>query len=247
MINVPHAGTRLPTDLAGYGGDWESLPDTDWHVDHLVQPLTDRGIGIQVANYSRYVIDLNRPPDNAPLYPGVGTGLVPLETFAGKPLYPPGAEPDAAAINDRIARFWTPYHQQLEASLDDIVQRQGHAILLDAHSIASRVPRLFDGQLPEINLGFNNGQSCSPGLAAAVTEVLAGQDHFSWVADGRFKGGYITRHYGQPAKGLHALQIEISQACYLDERNPAEFSPDRAKALMALLASLASRLLEWRP
>ncbi|MGY6588939.1 MAG: N-formylglutamate deformylase [Wenzhouxiangella sp.] len=247
MINVPHAGTRLPAELAGYGGDWESLPDTDWHVDQLVEPLAELGIGIQIAEFSRYVIDLNRPPDNAPLYPGAGTGLVPLETFAGNALYPSGQAPDAAAIDDRLARFWAPYHQQLEASLNDIVQRQGHAILLDAHSIASRVPRLFDGQLPDINLGFNNGQSCSAELATAVTEVLAGQEHFSWVADGRFKGGYITRHYGQPARGLHALQIEISQACYLDEGNRAEFSPDRAADLMALLDLLARRLLEWRP
>ncbi len=247
MINVPHAGTRVPEELTGNNAPWRRLPDTDWHVDKLVLPLADVGIGIQVAEYSRYVIDLNRPPDNAPLYPGAGTGLVPLKTFSGDPLYPPGSEPESAAIEDRITRFWTPYHRRLAASLEDLQQRYGHAILLDAHSIASRVPRLFPGQLPDINLGFNDGQSCAPELAEVVTDLMASQTRFSWVADGRFKGGYITRHYGQPARGLHALQIEISQACYLDEQNPADFSPDRAADLMALLDSLARRLLDWRP
>ncbi|MGY6631993.1 MAG: N-formylglutamate deformylase [Wenzhouxiangella sp.] len=247
LINVPHAGTRLPPELAGQAAAWQTLPDTDWHVDRLVQPLGRQGVGIQTAVYSRYVIDLNRPPDNAPLYPGAGTGLVPLETFSGTALYPPGKAPDKAAIDERIERYWMPYHRQLSETLAAIRQAHGHAILLDAHSIASRVPRLFDGQLPDINLGFNDGLSCAPELADSVCELLAGQNHFSWVADGRFKGGYITRHYGMPASGVHALQIEISQACYLDEQRPSEFGPQRASPLMDLLASIAERLLAWRP
>ena len=247
LVSVPHAGTQVPAECQGEEAPWRCLPDTDWHVDRLVDELAGPGAGIQVAELSRYVIDLNRPPDNAPLYSGAGTGLVPLECFDGTPLYQPQSLPDQIEVQRRLEEYWLPYHQRLASTLEGLRDRHGHAVLLDAHSIASRVPRLFEGRLPDLNLGFNQGKSCSPSLQSAITELLSDQKRFSWVVDGRFKGGYITRHYGQPAQGLHALQLEISQACYLDEDQPQQFDEQRAADLRELVLALGRCLMDWRP
>ncbi len=226
---------------------WSSLPDTDWHVDRLARLAVGSAAGMVAAEYSRYVIDLNRPADDQPLYPGAGTGLVPTETFAGEPLYSPGDEPDAEEQRFRRRRYWQPYHDRLHSTLEAIRRQHGFAILLDLHSIASRVPRLFDGRLPDLNLGTFDGRSCDPGLESVVGELLAGQDQFSWVVNGRFKGGYITRHYGQPSVGIHALQLEIAQACYMDESAPQAWSLERAEGLVSFLKQLVETLHRWRP
>ncbi len=247
LIDVPHAGTDWPDELTTRPeGLAHSLPDTDWNVDRLVEAADIADSSALVARLSRYVIDLNRGPDDRPLYTTATTGLIPQQTFAGEPVHS-GPGPDAAETALRIERYWRPYHDRLEQALEAIQQRHGHAVLIDMHSIRSRVPRLFEGRLPDLNLGTNDGQSCAPALEASVAELLGADQRFSLVSNARFKGGYITRHYGQPERGIHALQLEIAQACYLDEQHPEQWSLDRAEPLIRLLRQLFQHLSEWRP
>lgn len=247
LINVPHAGTQLPADLESrLTPSARRLPDTDWHVDRLVAGAPGLGASVLVARCSRFVIDLNRGPDDQPLYAGATTGLVPTETFAGEPVYA-GPQPDEQDVARRIAGYWRPYHDRLAESLEALRARHGLAVLFDVHSIRSRVPRLFSDRLPDLNLGTFDQRSCDPGLRAAVSGMLAEAEGFSHVVDGRFKGGYITRHYGRPEAGVHALQLEIVQACYMDENNPETWHEARARALMALIDRLADFLATWRP
>jgi N-formylglutamate deformylase len=247
LINVPHAGVDVPPAIHGRFTDAaRELIDTDWHVHRLVDFAPGLGVSLLQATHSRYVIDLNRGADDQPLYAGPTTGLVPVETFDGDPLYM-GDAPGAEEVQERIEHYWRPYHQQLRNALDTIRQRHGFAVLLDAHSIRSQVPRLFDGRLPDLNLGTFDGRSCSAGLEQGVIDLLAGQDGFSHVVNGRFKGGYNTRHYGQPDQGIHALQIEIAQACYMDESSPRDFDEDRAAALKGFLRALVEYFAGWRP
>lgn len=247
LVNVPHAGTEVPaamdrrmTDLA------RALPDTDWHVHRLVEAAPRAGASLLSARYSRYVIDLNRGRDDKPLYSGATTGLVPTETFDGDPVYRNGA-PDAAEVRDRIEGYWQPYHDKLQATLDDLRRRHGYAVLFDVHSIRSAVPRLFEGRLPDLNIGTYEGRSCAPALEEQVAELLAEAEGFSTVVNGRFKGGYITRHYGRPEAGIHALQLEIAQACYMDESRPRAWRPEQAHPLVSLLEGLIHKLACWRP
>lgn len=247
LINVPHAGVRVPEAIeARMAPVARSLPDTDWHVHRLVERAPEAGVALLRALHSRYVIDLNRGRDDKPLYAGPTSGLVPTETFAGEAVYA-GQPPDTSEIEQRIERYWQPYHDKLAETLDGIRARHGHAVLLDVHSIRSRVPRLFDGRLPDLNLGTNNGASCDPDLRQKVADVLADASGFSHVVDGRFKGGYITRHYGQPEQGVHALQLEIAQACYMDETDPDRWDAERAAPLVAVLDDIIRLLVDWRP
>lgn len=246
MISVPHAGLALGELSGNTGKAWSTLPDTDWHVDRLAEEARPAAAGLLVAELSRYVVDLNRPADDAPLYAGAGTGLVPTETFAGEPLYPAGEAPDESEC-ERRRLHWRPFHERLLQSLQAVRARHGFAVLLDMHSIASRVPRLFDGHLPDLNLGTFDGASCGAEIERAVRHLLEGQNQFSWVINGRFKGGFITRHYGRPEDGIHALQLEISQSCYMDEDDPRAFSQARAKPLIGWLQQLTSQLAGWRP
>lgn len=247
LINVPHAGVTIPEAIeARLAPPIRSLPDTDWHVHRLVEQAPEFGASLLRALHSRYVIDLNRGRDDQPLYAGPTTGLVPTETFNGQPVYA-GHPPDAAEIEDRIERYWQPYHDKLRQTLDGIRERHGHAVLFDVHSIRSRVPRLFEGRLPDLNLGTNDGASCAPDLGQRVADVLANARGFSHVVDGRFKGGYITRHYGQPEKGIHALQLEIAQASYMDETDPTRWDAERAAPLVSVLHDIIRRLTRWRP
>jgi len=247
LLSIPHAGTSLP---AGFEADFTEralqLPDTDWFVDRLYDWVVEKGAGLLVANYTRYVIDLNRPPDDAALYSGPGTGLMPEQLFDGSPVYRQGSSPGSSDLADRLTHFWRPYHEQLATELDHIRQRFGYAILLDAHSIRSEVPRLFDGRLPDLNLGSHSGRSADPGLIAASFAALRGDAHFSSVLDGRFKGGYITRNYGRPAENQHALQLEMAQSCYMREYPPA-YAPGEAERVQAVLRSLVDALLDWAP
>lgn len=246
LISIPHAGVELSDGLedrmtpAGL-----DRVDTDWHVDRLYRFAGEFGASLLVSEWSRYAADLNRSPDDKALYPGAGTGLVPLTTFAGEPLYLPGKAPDQAEQTRRVSTYWKPYHDTLAQALGGILARHGHAVLLDGHSIMSRVPRLFEGRLPDLNLGTNNGASCAPALAEQAWAVLSGVEGFSAVRDGRFRGGYITRHYGRPETGVHALQLEIAQACYMDEDGPGDFDEQRAKPLIEILRRLVEEVLSF--
>jgi len=247
LVSVPHAGLKYPEFPDRIESVWQSLADTDWHADRLVEGFSDLGVGIITAQLSRFVVDLNRPPDDRPLYRGAGTGLVPVETFAGEPLYRRACGPDEAEVKRRVERYWRPYHDRLNATMENLRVRFGHAVLIDLHSIASRVPRLFDGRLPDLNLGTFDNNSCAHSLQQQAEACLAQAAGFDYVVNGRFKGGYITRHYGQPERGWHALQLEIAQACYLDESRPRLYLPERAAALRGVLRRLLESAQSWRP
>jgi len=247
LLSIPHAGTGLAEGMEGTLTEAAlPLPDTDWFVDRLYDWVVDTGAGLLVADYSRYVIDLNRPPDDAALYSGPGTGLVPDQLFDGSPVYKTGSSPDSEGMAQRLAHFWQPYHDTLSKELEHIRQRFGHAILLDAHSIRSEVPRLFEGRLPDLNLGSHSGRSADPGLIDLAFGALRRNAQFSSVLDGRFKGGYITRHYGRPAERFHALQLEMAQSCYMCESPPA-YDPVKAEKVQSVLRGLVDALLDWSP
>lgn len=237
VVSMPHVGTALPAELvAHYNATGQSVCDTDWHVDRLYDFLKALNATLLVAYWSRWVIDLNRDPEGQPLYPGsFETGLCPTQNFSGDPIYQGGCAPDAAEVARRLNLYWRPYHEELQRALATAKARHGYAILLDAHSVRSRCPQLFEGRLPDINIGTNSGRSCAPALVEALTATLRTQDRFSWVVDGRFKGGWITRHYGRPAENVHAVQIELAQAAYMDEMAPERFDAQQAAPLRTLL------------
>lgn len=247
LLNVPHAGTWLPPAVkqALRPEAAEGLPDTDWFVDRLYQPLFHTGISVQLATHSRYVVDLNRPADDAARYAGAATAVVPVRSFSGERLYPDGGEPTAEIIEQRLAAYWHPYHQQLRRTLSEIRQRHGFAILLDAHSIRGVLPRLFEGRLPDLNLGTHDGRSADPGIIRAARALLA-EAPFAHVVDQRFKGGYITRYYGQPERQCHVLQLEIAQECYMPT-DPPRWNEAVAAPLMGWLRLFVEGLATWRP
>ena len=247
LFSLPHGGTHIPDEIAGrLSTAGLAMADTDWHLAQLYDFLDDLGAARLEATHSRTVIDLNRAPDDAPLYPGTrGSALCPLTSFAGEPLYRPAAEPGAAEIESRRARFWRPYHQRLVAALAAIKARHGIALLWDAHSIRSRVPSLFEGRLPDLNFGTNAGASAAASLGARLMARAEGAEGYSRVLDGRFKGGYITRNYGDPGKGVHAVQLELSQITYMDEDPPFAFREDLAQAIRPLLRALLETALDW--
>lgn len=249
LVNVPHAGRGLSRGLAErLTPAARRLTDTDWHVEKLYDFVTDLGVGLMVATHSRYVVDLNRDPAGRALYPGAdNTELCPTGGFDGTPLYADGAIPDADEVQQRRALYWQPYHDRLAAELEAIRVRHGHAVLLDGHSIVSEAPRFFQGKLPDLNLGTNEGRSCAPALAAEAYGVLSTSPGFTHIHNGRFKGGYITRQYGRPAENMHALQLEMAQSCYMDEQNLECWDPQRAAPLAAVLRRLVQSLLRWTP
>jgi N-formylglutamate deformylase len=240
LVSVPHAGTYLPEDIARrLTPAGLAMPDTDWHVDRLVDFAAGLGATLLVATHSRIVVDLNRATDGALLYPGkIETTLCPVESFAGESFYA-GAPPDRQEIEARTIRYWQPYHDALQSELARLKALHGHAHLLDMHSIASCVPRLFDGRLPDLNIGTNDGRSADAALIARVVEAARCHPSLSMVLDGRFKGGAITRNYGNPAAGVHAIQVEIAQAAYMVEAPPFAFDADLAKPVRKALRSMA--------
>lgn len=239
LVSLPHDGTAVPDDIAArLAPDARRVPDTDWHVARLYGFARELGASLIVPKFSRYVIDLNRGEDDVSLYPGQNTtGLCPVLRFSGEPVYLPGQEPDEDEVRERVDRYWRPYHAALRGELDRIHAGHGRAVLWEGHSIKGDLPFLFEGRLPDLNLGTAGGASCSPALQARLEDVLAAQDGYGFVANGRFKGGHITRHYGDPANGIDAVQLEISQRCYMDEES---FAYDEAKAarLQAVLRAL---------
>ena len=221
VIAFPHGGT----DLAGlddqFVSPWHAQIDTDWWIADLYAFAADMGATLVATDISRSVIDMNRDPSGASLYPGQATTeLCPTTTFDGEPLYRFG-EPDEAEIMQRLHSYHRPYHDALAGELDRLKAAHGKVVLYDAHSIRSHVPRLFDGELPQFNIGTNGGTSCAPELESLVANICAasGKPH---VVNGRFKGGWTTRHYGRPDDGIHAIQMELAQRGYMDE--PAEIT-----------------------
>ena len=201
-----------------------ALPDTDWHVEKLFAFAQGAGATVMAATHSRYLVDLNRDPSGAALYAGAdNTELCPTRTFADEPIYAEGDEPGVDEIVERRARCFDPYHAQLAAEVERVIAQHGFALLLDGHSIRSTVPRFFDGRLPDLNLGTADGASCAIAVQRIAHGFIGNAAGFTHIVNGRFKGGYVTRHYGKPARGVHALQLEIAQACYMDEAPPYAF------------------------
>jgi len=247
LVSMPHVGTHVPDDIAGrMTNSALTLPDTDWHVDRLYDFLGDLGAGVIRATHSRYVIDLNRPPDGAALYPGASnTELCPTTQFDDSPIYRPGQGLSEREVAARLERYWRPYHQRLAQELAALKARYGFALLFDAHSIRSVVPRFFAGRLPDINLGTGSGASAASELAALLIERAGDAVDYSSVLNGRFKGGYITRQYGRPAEGVQAVQLELAQVTYMDEDPPFAFRDDLARRVRPVLRSIVAAMLEW--
>ncbi len=251
VISFPHVGTEIPADQRGrYTERALRVEDTDWFLDRLYAFAAGLGATLVVPRFSRYLVDLNRGSDNAPMYPGRNnTELCPTRHFTGEPIYRDGGAgtaPDEAEIRRRVAAYWQPYHDALAAQLAATRARHGHAVLFDAHSIKSELPWLFEGTLPHMNLGTVEGSSCDPALRQALAGVFGAQTTFSHVVDGRFKGGHITRHFGRPHQGVHAVQLEMCWRAYMDEPAMA-WSDVQAAAVTPLLTALVQAMLAWRP
>ncbi len=245
LISVPHDGTLIPDAIAPRLTDSaRHVPDTDWHIARLYDFAREMGASMIVPKYSRYVIDLNRGEDDVSLYPGQNTtGLCPLVQFTGEAVYLPGREPDEAEVRARTRTYWRPYHDALRGEIARLHERHGRVLLWEGHSIkGDGLPFLFEGKLPDLNLGTANGASCSPATQARIESVLAEQGDYGFVANGRFKGGHITRHYGRPADGVEAVQLETSQRCYMDEDSFA-WDAGKAAQLQPLLRDMLAAAL----
>ena len=244
LISLPHDGTAVPDGIAARLTDSaRGVPDTDWHVSRLYDFARELGASMIVPKYSRYVVDLNRPPDDVSLYPGQNTtGLCPHVQFSGLPVYRDGQDPDEAEIAERVERYWRPYHRALAGELQRIHARHGRAGLWEGHSIRGVLPFLFEGRLPDLNLGTAGGTSCSSALQTRLESVLEAQDRHDFVVNGRFKGGYITRHYGDPAQNIQAVQLEISQRIYLGEES-CKWDAGKATRTQIVLRALLDQML----
>jgi N-formylglutamate deformylase len=219
LISLPHDGSDIPDVIsARMTPEARRAPDTDWHVSRLYAFARELGASMLVPRYSRYVIDLNRPPDDVSLYPGQNTtGLCPTVRFSGDPVYLPGLEPTPDEIAARIDTYWRPYHDTLRDELDRLRAAHGRVLLWEGHSIRGECPFLFDGRLPDLNVGTASGASCAAATQSRVEIALHAQNAYDAVVNGRFKGGFITRHYGDPGNGIDAVQLEIAQRIYMNE------------------------------
>ncbi|MFN3514989.1 MAG: N-formylglutamate deformylase [Phenylobacterium sp.] len=254
IVGFPHTGTDIPAEIeAGLVSPWLARKDADWWIDRLYAFARELGATTVRTRLSRTVIDVNRDPSGASLYPGQATTeLCPTTTFDGEPLYRGGAEPDAAEIAARRERWFSPYHAEIEAQIARLKTRYGAVVFYDAHSIRSRIPRLFEGELPHFNIGTNGGATCAPELAAGVA-AACDRPGYRHVVDGRFKGGWATRRYGRPDEGVHAIQMELACRAYLDEPDsevgpdnwPAPFDEARASACRAVLGEVLSACLAF--
>lgn len=246
ILGLPHTGTYLPDDIqARLNARGQELADTDWHIHHLYDGLLPGATTVR-ATFHRYVIDANRGADNASLYPGQNTtGLVPLTDFDGRPIWT--REPTEDDIAERTRRFHMPYHAALSAQIDRVRARHGVAILYDCHSIRSHIPFLFDGTLPDFNIGTAGGVTCDPKVEAAVAGIVQNTGQ-SWVLNGRFKGGWTTRHYGRPEDGVHAIQMELAQSTHLAaEAAPFTYDPEKAAPLRDTLKQILAALADLAP
>ncbi|MEP5729914.1 MAG: N-formylglutamate deformylase [Sulfitobacter sp.] len=247
VLGLPHTGTFVPDDiLADLNDRGRRLDDTDWHIHTLYDGLVLDATRVR-ATFHRYVVDANRDPSGASLYPGQNTtGLVPLTDFDGHDIWTNA--PDAAAILDRRKSFHAPYHATLEAELERVKRRHGFAILYDCHSIRSDIPFLFEGTLPDFNIGTNFGTTCTPSIEKITQDICAAAEGYSSVTNGRFKGGWTTRHYGRPADGVHAIQMELAQSTYLSsEEHPWTYDAEKAEKLRPYLTSILTQLAALAP
>jgi N-formylglutamate deformylase len=246
VVSMPHVGTFVPRSVGRQLADCAARrPDTDWHLPRLYDFLHEMGATVIQATHSRYVVDLNRPPDGSNLYPGRDTPrLCPVDTFHSEPLYREG-DPGEEEIGRRVERFWRPYHRRLAAEIERVRAEHGIAILWDAHSIVSVAPRLFEGRLADFNLGTAGGASCDAELAQSLAVALSRHTDYASVLNGRFKGGYITRHYGDPGRGVHAIQLEMAEATYMDETPPYSFRAALARPVRAILREQFELLARW--
>ena len=244
ILGLPHTGTHVPEDiLAGLNTEGRLLRDTDWHIEKLYDGLIEGATTVR-ATFHRYVIDANRDPSGRSLYPGqTTTGLVPLVTFDNTPIWHPGQEPDAAEIDRRVEQFHAPYHAALAAELERVKAIHGYAVLYDCHSIRSVIPWLFEGVLPDFNIGTDDGRTCDPLIEQAALErtTATGRTH---VLNGRFRGGWTTRHYGRPGEGFHAIQMELAQSSHLaSEKPPFELDAGKTDSLRKQLAGILGGIL----
>jgi len=248
ILAFPHTGTDLPADVADCLNDTgRAMADTDWHIDSLYAGLVGDITTVRTPIH-RYAIDVNRGTDGASLYPGQNTtGLCPLTDFDGQAIYKARREPDAAEIARRSAAYHAPYHAALAGEVDRVRAKHGFAILYDCHSIRSEIPFLFDGTLPDFNIGTNGGTTCAPALERAVLGICQSALGYTSVLNGRFKGGWTTRHYGCPTDGVHAIQMELAQSTYMRQAPPWPYNAHRADALRAHLAHILTTLQNWRP
>jgi len=248
LISMPHVGTHVPPALAArLTGEARRVPDTDWHLERLYDFADALGASVLVATHSRFVIDLNRPPDGASLYPGQSvTGLCPVDLFDDQPLYrDPADVPGETEIAERREAIWQPYHAQLAQELARLKTQHGVAALWDAHSIRSVVPRFFEGRLPDLNLGTADGASCDPALAEQLLAIGQSAPGYTAVLNGRFKGGHITRQYGNPAQGIHAVQLEMTQCSYMQESWPFDYLPDVAAGVQPHVRRMLEAVLAF--
>ncbi|HSU24144.1 MAG TPA: N-formylglutamate deformylase [Variovorax sp.] len=247
LISMPHVGTFVPPALAArFTDEARRVPDTDWHLERLYDFADELGASVLVATHSRYVIDLNRAPDGASLYPGQSvTGLCPVDTFDDTPIYAAGDVPGEVEIAARREAVWQPYHAKLTEALAQIKAQHGVAALWDAHSIRSVLPRFFDGKLPDLNLGTGKGISCDPALAQTLLAIAERAPGYTGVLNGRFTGGYITRHHGNPAQNVHAVQLEMTQSSYMQEALPFDYLPDVAAGVQPHVRRMIEAVLAF--
>lgn len=243
ILSIPHTGTHVPAAILDrFTHKAKPLPDTDWHVEKLYGFARELGVHIVAATHSRYVIDLNRGADDASLYPGqFTTGLCPTTLFDGSPLYLTGEQPSAEEIRERTKIYWQPYHDKLSTLIETLKQKYEGVTLFDAHSIRSHVPTLFEGTLPDLNLGTAHG-TADPALVAKLIDICAASG-YSYAHNGRFKGGYITRHYGKPKSGINTVQLELAQSNYMDEETFA-YDETKAEKLQLVLRALVQRMVK---
>jgi N-formylglutamate deformylase len=245
IISVPHAGTNIPHEILPMLRNWElAISDADFYVDELYQFATQSAVTLIKTTISRTVIDVNRDPSGASLYPGQATtGLCPTERFDGTPLYLEGGEPDEDETLRRRAVYFNPYHAALHDEIERLRRQHSKVVLYDAHSILSNLPRLFSGELLQFNIGSFDGKSCAPQLTEAVSAACGD----SQIIDGRFKGGWITRHYGAPDRGIHAIQMELAMRGYLDEAGewPPRWDADHAAPLQDVLRNIIAACLHF--
>ena len=247
LLSQPHVGQEIPASIERRLTEAAKLrPDTDWHIDQLYKDIAKTlGATVLTARFSRNVIDLNRDPSGVSLYPGQSvTELCPTTLFDNSKLYLDGLEPDDEEIMTRRGVFWQPYHDVLMEEIERVKSAHGYVLLFDCHSIRSILPRFFEGRLPTLNLGTGNGISMGPTLEHVV-EKIASASAYSHALNGRFKGGYITRHYGDPKNDIHALQMELAQADYMDETPPFSYRADKAKMLLPTLKFILEAMLDW--
>ena len=243
ILAFPHVGTFVPPPIfEKLNVDGQRLSDTDWHVDQLYDGLLDSATKV-IANFHRYVVDANRDPAGVSLYPGQNTtGLCPLTDFNGNDIWREGHRPTEADMLARQKEFHTPYHMQLAAQIDRIKKIHGFAVLYDCHSIRSNIPYLFEGVLPDFNIGTNNGSTCDPLLEAHVTDVCAQSVGYSHVLNGRFKGGWTTRHYANVPKNIHIIQMELAQSTYAQEIEPWRYLDGKANRVRPILSDILTGL-----